>query len=85
MDRSDRISALERLKNRTLSTATVDWIDVCRNIKNGTVLPVIGNALRNDGIFDWYFKARRSLTAIKRSKLSTITWLTVGQIFWNTR
>jgi SIR2-like domain len=58
MERSDRISALERLKNRTLSNAEMDWTDVCRNIKNGTVLPVIGNALRNDGIFDWYFKSK---------------------------
>ena len=56
MDRSDRISALERLKKRTLSAATVDWTDISRNIKAGTVLPVIGNALRNDGIFNWYFK-----------------------------
>ena len=56
MERSDRISALERLKNRTLSTGAVDWTDVSRNIKAGTLLPVIGNALRNDGIFEWYFK-----------------------------
>lgn len=59
MDRSDRISALERLKNRTLSTYAVDWAEVSRNIKNGSVLPIIGNALRNDGIFDWYFKAKQ--------------------------
>lgn len=58
MERSDRISALERLKNRTLSTTAMDWTDVCRNIKNGTLLPVLGNALRNDGIFEWYFKSR---------------------------
>lgn len=56
MERSDRISALERLKNRTLSTGTVDWADISRNIKAGTVLPIIGNALRNEGIFEWYFK-----------------------------
>lgn len=57
MERADRISALERLKNRTLSTAAVDWTDISRNIKSGTVLPIIGNVLRNEGIFDWYFKS----------------------------
>ena len=34
-----------------------DWADLCRRIKDGTVVPVVGNGLRNDGIFDWFFPA----------------------------
>ncbi len=32
-----------------------DWADICRRIKDGTVVPIIGNALRNDGVFEWFF------------------------------
>jgi hypothetical protein len=34
-----------------------DWTDICRRIKEGSIIPVIGNAVRNDGIFDWWLSA----------------------------
>ena len=34
-----------------------DWADICRRIKDGNVIPVIGNAVRNNGIFDWWLSA----------------------------
>src|SRR5574341_1163800 len=29
--------------------------DIFRRIKDGTVIPFVGNGLRNDRIFDWWF------------------------------
>lgn len=34
-----------------------DMSDIFRRIKDGTVIPFVGNGLRNDRVFDWWFAA----------------------------
>jgi hypothetical protein len=52
MVQPDRIQLLNRLKSQTMRG---DWAEICRRIKDRTLVPVIGNALRNDRIFEWIY------------------------------
>jgi len=56
----------EQLKQKMIAGIKSDRTDIYRRIKEGTVIPIIGNALRNDGIFDWYFSAADSTAATSR-------------------
>jgi hypothetical protein len=50
----------EQLKRKLQPAGQEDLTDIFRRIKEGTVIPIIGNALRNDSIFDWWFTQETS-------------------------
>ena len=56
MDKPSRESLLAELKRKMYSDPEESLTDIFRRIKEGTVIPVVGNGLGNDRIFDWYFK-----------------------------
>jgi hypothetical protein len=55
MERPSRESLLAALKKKQ-SSSEENLEDIFRRIKKGTVIPIIGNAVSNDKIFEWYFK-----------------------------
>ncbi len=57
MDRPSRESLLAELKQKMYSGPEESLADIFRRIKEGTVIPIVGNGLGNDKIFDWYFNA----------------------------
>jgi len=58
MNRPSRGSMLaELLKPKAPIGDKEGLADIFRRIKDGTVIPFVGNGLRNDRIFDWWFDA----------------------------
>lgn len=54
MDRPRRGNVLlaARLKDKLRPVEPNDWADVCRRIKEGTVIPILSNSVRNERIFE---------------------------------
>jgi SIR2-like domain len=58
MERPSREDLLaEGIKLKMQADAKKSLTDIFRRIKKGTVIPIIGNGLRNNKIFDWWFEA----------------------------
>jgi hypothetical protein len=62
----------EQLKQKMMAGLKTDRADLYRRIKEGTVIPILGNALRNDGIFDWYFASEAAADPLNVSSHMTV-------------
>lgn len=54
-----RMLVAEELKRKLAARSGQDMTDLYRRIKEGALIPIVGNALRNERIFDWWVRGEQ--------------------------